>query len=436
MTTSRRISLSKLQALEEHAFAKLFPFASDEEIEGIATRMAEQGFREDRPIILYDGKILDGRNRRKALARAVRIKGTPISGWCRVYDGPLDPLEFVLSENLDRRHLSESQRAIVAANLANWSRGMSKPGQESAHVHTRDEVAKILNVSKRSISYAKQIIGRSDALAMAVSEGKLKVRTAAELIELGDKELVKVLAGEQNAIIAKSTEIRTARKLITREMRTAKINEIAAQGSGQIPDLPRNQYPIIYCDWPWENEGVRDFLTGHDKSPPYPTLPVEDALALCEGDKSPALEDAAIFFWVTNNRLDDGIDVIRHWGFDYVTSYAWGKEGETEGMGMGFWVRDCHEVLLIGKRGKMLPPDQTTLERSLHYLRKKKHSEKPELFARIIDKQWPDLPKLELFQRKQSLVEGDIRLHKREKGRWSFWGFEAGAERGKAGGAV
>ena len=432
-----KISQAKLEALEAHTLANLFPFASDDEVDSIALGIISRGFRKDRPIILFKGQILDVRNRRRAALKAVELSGKYRTAYVQNFVGDIsDALEFVLSENLRRRHMSVSQKAIIAANLAQWELGMNQHDEQAANLPTQKHAAKALSVSERTIRMANRICERGPELEKAVMTGLLTVHTAEALIELGDKELVKVLAGEQKAVLVRAKEIRTSRKQVSRQMRTAKINAIAAQGSGQMSALPIGSYPLILCDAPWENEVVYDEETGNEKSPPYPTMSIPEIMGLFDGDKSPALEDAAIFFWVTNNRLDDGIDVIRHWGFDYVTSYAWGKEGETEGMGMGFWVRDCHEVLLIGKRGKMLPPDQTTLERSLHYLRKKKHSEKPELFARIIDKQWPDLPKLELFQRKQSLVEGDIRLHKREKGRWSFWGFEASAEGGEAGGAV
>ena len=75
---------------------------------------APHGVRE--PIWLYEGKVLDGRNRHRAAA----VSGVPCPT-CN-YAGK-DPVGFVISLNLKRRHLSELQRAMVAAKLATLRSG-------------------------------------------------------------------------------------------------------------------------------------------------------------------------------------------------------------------------------------------------------------------------------------------------------------------------
>ncbi len=97
--------------LPHHPLAALFPMLSDD----IATRGQEE------PDWLLDGQILDGRNREAACA----LLG--IDAWTKEYEGN-DPLGFVLSLNLHRRHLTESQRAMVAARVVDWERGMCDPG--------------------------------------------------------------------------------------------------------------------------------------------------------------------------------------------------------------------------------------------------------------------------------------------------------------------
>src|ERR1041385_5743384 len=95
--------------LEFHPIASLFPMMDDDELAELADDIRDQGQRE--PIILHEGKILDGRNRYLACERAA------VEPIVENFSGD-DPLAFVVSLNLIRRHLSESQRAMVAAKIA------------------------------------------------------------------------------------------------------------------------------------------------------------------------------------------------------------------------------------------------------------------------------------------------------------------------------
>ena len=423
MNKPKRMPLFKLLELEAHPFADLFPMASDDEIEGIAEGMAEHGFRADRAILIFEGKLLDGRNRRKALERAIEIKGSPISGYFLKFEGTTQQaLDFVLSENLHRRHLTTSQRALIAANLAHWELGMNQHSEGSENLPTQGETAKSLSISDRALRSAKAIKDRgSEALTTAVQSGDLTIHTASALIELGDKDLAQVLAQDHKSVIQKAKEIRTANQRASRDQNTAKLNKIAAKGSGLVETLPTNAYPILVADPPWKNE-VWGEDTGNEKSPPYPTMELDAIKALCADDNSPATKSALLFLWATNNRLADGIDVLRAWGFEYSTSYVWDKVN----IGMGRRVRDRHEHLLIGVRGGIHAPEPSALKHSVKALKKTAHSVKPDWFSIAIDEQYPDLPKLELFQREKALSKNDIRLHTRNKGRWSFWGNESG----------
>lgn len=97
-----------------HRLSQLFPLLEGGEFDELVEDVRRHGVRE--AIWLYEEKILDGRNRQRAAA----VAGFPCP--TRTYDGD-DPLGFVISLNLKRRHLDTSQRAMVAARLANMRQG-------------------------------------------------------------------------------------------------------------------------------------------------------------------------------------------------------------------------------------------------------------------------------------------------------------------------
>ncbi|MGP4686151.1 MT-A70 family methyltransferase [Agrobacterium pusense] len=232
------------------------------------------------------------------------------------------------------------------------------------------------------------------------------------------------LIAADKAIAAESKQIRTAIQASNRESRIRLVGLIAETGRKSGGDLPRRAYAVGYADPPWEQEAWSD-VTGQDKGLKYPSMSVDEIKALCAGDKSPFTPDAVLFLWVTANRVPDGVAVLEAWGFEYVTCMAWDKLH----IGMGRWVRDRHELLLIGKRGKIsLAPEMGTQPESLYSEPKTEHSRKPAWFAAQIERQWPSLRKIELFQRRDSLAEGDIRLN----GMWDFWGNQAGSPEGGA----
>ena len=102
------------------------------------------------PITIYEGLILDGRNRYRACEAA------GVEPQFLEFDGD-DPLAFVLSLNLHRRHLDESQRSMVAARLATMRQGtrtdLSPIGEKS-----QAEAAVLLNVGRRSVERARRLL--------------------------------------------------------------------------------------------------------------------------------------------------------------------------------------------------------------------------------------------------------------------------------------
>ena len=106
------------------------------------------------PVVLTeeDGvdMVLDGRNRLRA---CVLIGAEPKT----IRYGGSDPYGFVLSANLSRRHLTDSQRAMIGAHMAKLRNGIQKRDAASIEAASQDDAAKLLKVSRRNVQNARRI---------------------------------------------------------------------------------------------------------------------------------------------------------------------------------------------------------------------------------------------------------------------------------------
>jgi len=190
--------------------------------------------------------------------------------------------------------------------------------------------------------------------------------------------------------------------IVARQALLRKITEKEAASSG-IPlfDLPAT-YQVIYVDPPWrydhtETPDVRQIENQ------YTTMTMEEL----EKMVIPAAPHAVMLMWATNPKLKDALHLMEVWGFSYRTNMVWTKNQ----MGMGYYVRGAHEILLIGKKGNLsMPP---TSARPISWLNspRQAHSVKPDYFMDRIEAMYPDCSKLEMFAR-----------HNRPG--WTAWGHE------------
>ena len=180
--------------------------------------------------------------------------------------------------------------------------------------------------------------------------------------------------------------------------------ELAEKTIAASTELGTKLYGAIYCDPPWQFEPYsRD--TGMDRSAEnhYPTLSLDDLKAL----NVPAAKDCVLFLWTTDPMLDAAIDLIRAWGFIRKATRIWIKDR----LGTGYWHQNQAEFLLIATKGKPPAPAPGDQPSQIVLAPRGEHSAKPEVFAQDIARQYPNVPKLEMFARQQR--EG-----------WDSWGNE------------
>lgn len=166
-------------------------------------------------------------------------------------------------------------------------------------------------------------------------------------------------------------------------------------------------YRTILADPPWPEHGGGKIKRGADRH--YPLMSVKAIKAL--NVASLCAPSCDLYLWVTNNYLPDGIDVLRAWGFRYITCITWAKEGNG---GLGQYFQGQSEQCLFGVKGdreyKVIDGVKQR-GRTLITAPRGEHSQKPEAL-RMMAEQVSYGPFIELFARTQAPG-------------WDTWGFDA-----------
>lgn len=414
-----------MSALPFHPLANLLPLMEGATFEELASDIRSNGQRED--IVTLDGMILDGRNRYRACLAASVAPRFREFGWDSG-DGD-DALAFVVSKNLKRRHLNESQRAMVAARLATMGQGERTDLQPSATLPkvAQPQAAALMNVSDRLLRSAKTVQKNgAQALVRAIEQGRLSVSEGAIAARLDRQRQ------EEIAAAAEAGEKNVTRTIIKRSAREAREAALGAAQAAVNLKLPAKRYGVVVADPEWRFEPWSR-ATGMDRAADnhYPTSYTEFIAA--RDVASIAADDCVLFLWATVPMLAEAFCVLDAWGFArfernpengflsldkrkgrYVSSAAWTKYRPGAGIGLGHWFRVDHEILLVATRGNVPAPVKGTQARSvLDIPASRVHSQKPELVLEIIEQYFPTLPKIELNRR------GSPRPG------WDAWGDEA-----------
>jgi hypothetical protein len=196
-----------------HPACDLFPPMSEEDYQELKADIAANGVQES--VTFWRGQLIDGRHRVRAMQELGINVGYHSS---EIYESA-DPFAFAISVNLKRRHLTTSQRAMIASRLATLRHGTNQfeEKEESQICHsssaTQNEAASALNVSKRSVTEAKALEREAaPEVAAAVHAGTVTLNAATNLVKAEpdkQKQAAIVARGKQavkEAVTAKKAE--------------------------------------------------------------------------------------------------------------------------------------------------------------------------------------------------------------------------------------
>ena len=187
--------------------------------------------------------------------------------------------------------------------------------------------------------------------------------------------------------------------------RAERIERLAATCNQPFPSDRR--YAVIYADPPWhfevynEESGIECAAGNH-----YPTMTLDEICALPVPHL--ATDAAVLFLWTTLPHLEEALQVVVAWGFAYKSNVVWVKDQ----IGLGYLVRNQHELLLIATRGDIPTPPPARRPASVINAPRCEHSRKPDEAYALIEQMYHELPKIELFAR-------------RARPGWAAWGNQA-----------
>ena len=173
---------------EQHPLSAAFPAMSEEELQNLKDSIDVMGVQN--PIVIYEGKIIDGWHRYK-VANELRLPCPTVH-----LAEDVDPQDFVLANNKARRHLNRGQIAMAYTKVYQWypaGKPTSK-GVLSTPLKTSQELAKLSGTSESIIAQAKSVLKNgAKSIQEAVQSGKISLRRGAKISRLDLESQFKAL---------------------------------------------------------------------------------------------------------------------------------------------------------------------------------------------------------------------------------------------------
>ena len=360
----------------DNEFRDLIPELDPAELFQLEENIKRDGCRD--PLVLWNGVLVDGHNRYDICKR----NDLPFQTIERAFENRSEVIEWIITNQFGRRNLNNYVRGTLAIRLGSEiaerakankkASGGAVPQKSDKPVDVNKELAKLAGVSHDTISKVNKIEEKgSEEIKKALAKGEISINEA-------------------------------HKKIKAEETRQARVNTIVeiSKGNSSLEQIAEF-YPVVYVDPPWQYEYSETESRAIENQ--YPTMSLDDIKALKVSDIT--TKDCVMFMWATSPKLVESLELLEAWGFTYKTCAVWDKQK----IGMGYYFRQQHELLLVGVKGKPPIPKPKNRPSSVISYPRGKHSEKPVEVYEIIEAMYPEMPKLEMFCRSPS------------KG-WGVWG--------------
>lgn len=239
---------------------------------------------------------------------------------------------------------------------------------------------------------AAEVVGNLVAIATVLPANEAQARPLTSLPPEQQREAWQYVVESAPPTGITAAQVLEAAKLIQAERREAKRAERVEIITREVEPLDQlGPFNVIYADPPWRYE--HSVSTSRDIENQYPTMTVEEICALPV--REICADDSVLLLWATSPKLAEALKVMEAWGFSYRTCMVWVKDK----IGMGYYARQQHELLLIGARGNLPTPEPENRPASVLYGERNEHSAKPVEFYEVIERMYPEFSRVELFCR-------------------------------------
>ncbi|MBK6869788.1 MAG: hypothetical protein IPG98_18440 [Burkholderiales bacterium] len=316
-----------------------------------------------------------------------------------LFESREDVIVWMVDNQRGRRNLNDFQRtelqlkkkaAIAAKAKANQGTRTDISQNSVKCIDTQKEIATAAGVSHDTVSKVERIQETAaPELITALRESKVSINAASDVATLPKEEQVVLVARGTKEILQAAKEIRAAR---TEERRNERLEKIVAISTGNAPvGEIAERYPVIYLDPPWRYEHAESEARAIENQ--YPTMSLDEIKAM--DMTRVAFDDCVMFMWATSPKLAEAFEVLDAWGFSYRTCAVWDKQK----IGMGYYFRQQHELLLVAVKGQPPTPAPADRPSSVLSYPRGQHSSKPHEVYEVIEAMYPTLQKLEMFCR-------------------------------------
>lgn len=385
--------------LKRHRF-NIFPEMQPDDYNRLKSDMIKNGYDPTMPIIIYQGDIIDGWNRFKVCCE---LGIEPVTTDYKGSDS--DAIEYIMRTN-KRRNLNSSQWACIATEAEEMLRGIA----EAVEAERRKKQAETQSETKKK-ELSDNKLTHSPATKDEPKKPERVTQKAAELFNtnrtyISEAQKLKDTAPEVFEQVKSGlktiTEVKKEQKIEQkRQERDAKNAEIMKIiESGALEHV--SEFEIVLADPPWRYDFSETECREIENN--YPTATIED---ICSHAPK-TTPDSILFLWATAPKLREAMQVVDAWGFTYRTHAVWDKCK----IGMGYWFRGQHELLIVATKGKASPPIAENRVSSIFKESRTEHSKKPDCVYEWIESAFVSYKKLEMYARSN-------------RPGWKSWGAEA-----------
>ena len=336
-----------------------FELMKGDDYEGLKNDIKKNGIKTELHV-LQDGTVLCG-NQRLRIVNELGINHDDVPIKIITHLNTDDEIkEYVIKDNLLRRHLKPEQRATLEYELYNIK--FKGSGGNRKEQKSQDATFDVFQEIAEETGQDRATVARHIQFQKAVNKEPEKYK------------------GKKISQVLKAVKIEKQQAIIKKLIPEKKIKGV---------------FNIIVIDPPWKYDDVLD-PNGNRGTCKYPTMTIEELKKL----KIPADEDCVLWLWVTNSFMEDGYELLREWGFSARTILTWDKVNKGMGNYLGNVTEHCILAIKGNPLGKGIIENKKYKWSTLLQEKRTTHSTKPEIFYTMVDEICAGR-KLDYFARKK-----------------------------------